>query len=448
MIIAITVLLIIGKIISGVYCKKYKIQFIKSIYWVWIIKIIFSVIFIETSWHYLVLLGEEVYYKNNYNLYDPIKYYFQAYDLLINGLNPENISLNYTGILYIYAISFSVFGFNEYSPAIFNNIYCLISIILVIVIINKYILKVDNFSKNWILLGTLLIPDLIWFDSISSRETIIAYSYILSTLILGLVIQKRLNEKIFWFLLILSASFILIAMIRPPILLAVFLSTFILYLLSRKIKFINIILFISCLILFFYLINFVNKLLGGNAPSIFDILASIIDSSKNIALNNPDFNFNDRSLTLLLIPNTLFEVLFFTPIRILAYLVNPFQNLFYILINFDAASGIEELCKAITALINIIICPLLIGGIFYAIRNKNLNLLLFLTPYWTILFVVGGGNMIIHERYRVMSQALIFPAIYILFNTLNFGKIFSLYLYSSITVILYLGLFFIYKAIY
>jgi hypothetical protein len=185
--------------------------------------------------------------------------------------------------------------------------------------------------------------------------------------------------------------------------------------------------------------------LGGNALSIFESLESIIDSSKNIALNNPDFNFNEGSLTLLLIPGNYFEVIFFTPIRTLAYLINPFQNLVNILANFDTLSSIEELCKAITALINIIICPLLIGGLFYAIKNKNLNLLLFFIPYWTILLVIGGGNMIIHERYRVMSEALIFPSLFILFNTLSLKRIFPLYIWSVFSVFFYLILFILYN---
>lgn len=63
----------------------------------------------------------------------------------------------------------------------------------------------------------------------------------------------------------------------------------------------------------------------------------------------------------------------------------------------------------LSALINAVIFPRAMASLIQAWkeRHRNRAALLFHIPYWVTFAAIAGGNLIIHERYRVMVAALL-----------------------------------------
>jgi hypothetical protein len=135
----------------------------RFIHILWLIKLILTFFLLFWSW----IPGLD---PNSSNFgYDPQRYYFDSYDLIQNGWNPL-VSSNYQGIIFYYGLIFFSFGHNPLIPALINSF---LSLSIVLLLINFLLAKVNNkTSKDWYIIFLIVIPELIWYDILTSRESI------------------------------------------------------------------------------------------------------------------------------------------------------------------------------------------------------------------------------------------------------------------------------------
>jgi hypothetical protein len=117
--------------------------------------------------------------------YDAQRYYFEARELGEHGFNPAamGVSLNYTGVLFYYGLLFRIFGHDPVLPAVLNMSVTLGAVLLLIAV--GYRVKEQRHPWDWTLGLCLLIPEVLWFDALTSRETVAMSLLVFSTVTLG-----------------------------------------------------------------------------------------------------------------------------------------------------------------------------------------------------------------------------------------------------------------------
>jgi hypothetical protein len=117
--------------------------------------------------------------------YDPQRYYFQAQDLADAGFDSTamGISLNYTGVLFYYGALFKVFGHDPLLPAVLNMSVTLAAVAVLIRV--AYGIKGHRDAWDWTIGLCLVIPEVLWFDALPSRETVAMSLMVLAVLPLG-----------------------------------------------------------------------------------------------------------------------------------------------------------------------------------------------------------------------------------------------------------------------
>ena len=132
---------------------------------------------------------------------DPQRYFQNAAELIGNGWTSVGNN-NYQGILYYYAGIFYLFGYNPVIPALINAYVTLLGTLFLIRC--AYSFAPERTPKDWLLAGLLLIPEVLWYDVMTSRETLMAVLIIVATLSVGryLVVfgedQPHHNTAAFW----------------------------------------------------------------------------------------------------------------------------------------------------------------------------------------------------------------------------------------------------------
>ena len=405
----------------------------------WLLKLIISYILLTQGWI------PDLYESTNPNWgYDPQRFYSQAKDLIDNDWIFIG-GLNYVGILYYYGFIFKMFGYNPFAPALINCYFSLLAIIILI----KFIRNIfpTKTKGNWQFAFLLLIPELLWFDIMTSRESFVQFLIIFATVIFAkLHIFKFSKGKKLIYIILIVLTLIVLAFIRTsmliPVLIVYTLYTF--YFnhkkyISQFLKFTVIIFFV----IFAY--NYINELAGLSSFNLMNSANEISKSDNNIANNGIEYGNN--SISQLLFPSNWFQAIVFVPFRVILYIISPLPS-FGISLNglISGQSGsYQNLMVIPSSLINIFYFPSIIALTIYSMRKKeNKNFFLVLIPFWIILFSIAGGNLIIHERYRLMCS-IFFVACGIISNNNTPLSILKKYKISWFFILL---IFFIFYVIY
>lgn len=341
--------------------------------------------------------------------YDPQRYYFDAYDLLQNGWNPL-VSSNYQGIIFYYGLIFYAFGHNPLIPALINS-FLTLSIILLL--INFLLSHVNNKTrKDWYIIFLLIIPEFIWYDILTSRESILSFLIIASCLITALLFFKEISLIKAVFFLFITLGLILAirtSLIFPSILNLFLLSIFIVerhaIFDSKK---------IILLIILSFLISLAPLLQSNMGGYDFDILKAFnsTQSFESNVASDDGFSWSNNSIGTLIMPTNTFEAILFTPIRMILYVLSPLPNIRISFKDLYLGNWIEwqKLFTILTSIIMVYCVPYLMSGFSYVIRNRKTEkagLVIYIT-FWVYFIAICGGNLIIHERYRVMISILFF----------------------------------------
>jgi hypothetical protein len=405
-----TLLLFMSVAIVGlILCERLKAALndpdLKVLGFFWLIKLAITFILLFTGW--MPMLDP---HSAGWG-YDPQRYYYQAQELVENNWIFYG-GLNYIGILYYYGALFFVFGHNPIIPALFNSFITLLATLYII----KFAYEVTGKreSCDWKIAWGLLLPEILWFDVITSRETLVAALIIFVSLTIGrLFIQSRKIPHIKEVtIIVLSLS--IIAAVRTSMLLPIIGSIFI-FLLLKKIKLQNriyqVIIFAILLIGIVFTNDTLVNYIGGDTFDIAKLIDKAMFSTKNIATTADEVEYSKNSISQILLPEGVLQSIVFLPPRMILYILAPLPNISFSFIEMINGSwqAWQKLLTVLSSLINIIAMPYVLAATIQSIRNrkKNIAFLTMTIPFWTVFVAISGGNLIIHERYRVMATLLL-----------------------------------------
>lgn len=391
----------------------------------WIIKLIFSISILTLYWvpDLYPQLGRS-------GGFDPVRFYFYAKELIDKNWDSDFLNLNYTGIIYFYGLIFKLFGFNPYTPFLVNSVLTLFSSILLIQLIYK--IKYLSAAPIYLL---LIIPEVLWYDVMTSRENLVA-SLIILFLFAHIHFLASVRSK-YLCILIMLLSFFSIVLIRTsmilPIALYIFLSS--LFLINKK----YFVYFFLTFSLFLFIAPLIQTQIGGYNFNYIQVFLTLINFENNIA---SQFEYSTNSISYLIAPTNFLESIIFIPIRMLFYILIPLPELisqFSISELFQGSSYQTTILLSSLTSFGLIAClPLIILGTIFSWRNRQDNIQIFLISLmtWCVFFAISAGNIILHDRYRLMCTLLLFTTAFI-------GQSYIKYLHSRSyfywSIILYLG---------
>ncbi|PLT31788.1 hypothetical protein [Peribacillus deserti] len=365
--------------------------------------------------------------------YDPQRYYFQAYELFQNGFNINNVAqINYTGIIYYYSLIFGIVGHNPIIPLLVNSFTTLITCL--------YLLKIIKFCypnvKNTSAVGLfMLLPEIIWYDILTSRESICMALLTVSIykLIEILFIDKKLVTKK---LLLFIFTVLMLGIIRTSLLLPIVILFFMYWLFinykqnNKKSGFI-LVLIISALLL---IIPSVTSSIGSYNFHLENVVDRV---STNTVEDDSNLNWSNNSIGKLLVADNFIENVILTPLRVFVYLMAPLPSInvdIVKLFNNDWAAW-QNLLTVMSSLIYIFSLPLIFAAIIEYIKSKNKsNLVMVFLPILILMITIAAGTQIIHERYRIIAVPFIYAVILIGKNSKKGNKRLGLLIWFCILI--------------
>jgi len=342
--------------------------------------------------------------------YDPQQYYVYAQELVDNHwifIRPTT----YAGIMYYYGAIFAIFGHNPVIPALINSFITLIASLFLIKV--GYQIKSKIEPRDWTVAWVLLLPEILWYDVLTSRETILGALIIFALLTMGLYFLRKPAISILRGLTVVGFSLIGIAAIRTSMLIPTLIAIFLMMFTINQESGSNI---TKKIIPFFLIVLF---LIQGPIFSIFKnnstfgILDSLLTATS--ARENSAFQFtfgNQNSISVLLYPEGILQSLLFLPPRMVLYLVAPLPYISVSMTDMWEGSwqAWQKLFTILSSLVNVIAMPYVLASLIQSIKNRKQNSapLIFNISFWLTFIAIAGGNLILHERYRVMSTILFF----------------------------------------
>lgn len=350
--------------------------------------------------------------------YDPIRYWIQSDNLISQNFQTYWISLNYSGILFYYAFIKKFLGNSVFVVALTNAILATIAIVELLKIISSHYKNFLNNKYFKYLLFIILVPEVVFYEAISSRESIVSTLYLFIFIFFYKLFFEKKNIGInFSFFIILI---FLITTIRGIMVIPIILSVItVIFINAKTISFKKILLIFISTVILTVSADYIIKLVGGNSTSIINLFISSFDKSLNVA-SYGNFQFSGDSISNIIMPNNLLEALIFLPIRTIMYLVSPFPNYTPFIINLINGDfqQFQNLFAILTSILNIILFPyLLMGMIYYFFLEKNYYKIQTIFIFYIYLIIaISGGNLILHDRYRAMSSILFIICSFLGFN--------------------------------
>jgi hypothetical protein len=340
--------------------------------------------------------------------YDPQRYYQYSYDLVQNGWNPP-AGLNYQGIIFYYGAIFYLFGHNPVIPAVINAFVTLLGTLYVIRV--AYEFNRIRGPHNWILAYLLLIPEVLWYDVMTSRETLSSVLIAVAVLTAGRYMVRAYRVGFARTFIIVGISLAVLVAVRASMAIAVVACLAIMGLLlgrRRGLGFAaNVVAGLGGVLL--TAAPAVQQLMGGYEIKYSEMLRGIWSFQENIAA---EAEWTEKSIGLLLAPDNLGQALLFLPLRMLAYLAAPLPRIAIPL--GDLLDGRwaawQGLMTSLTSVLNLLVFPYATAGFALAYRQRRAEpaLLVVHLAFWVTFAAIAGGNIIIHERYRVMIAPLLY----------------------------------------
>lgn len=340
--------------------------------------------------------------------FDPQRYYVDANDLILNDWIPTQ-STNYQGIIYYYGVLFYIFGHNPIIPAIFNSFVGLVGVLFLIRFC--YQIKQTRTNNDWAIVFVLLLPEFIWYDVMTSRETLLALLLVVSSLSIGRhLIDMQNNESISSSIVKAIVCLFLILAIRSTMAIPVLVSFITVALFIRKKQSRNWyikLLVIGLLVLTLLSGPIIQAVTGGYDFDFAVALSTVQNIEGNVA---NEVGWTNNSVGLLLSPNNFIQSLFFTLPRMVLYLVSPLPNIAFSLNDLTRGSwsAWQSLMTTSSSVIYIMLFPFVLIATINSYRNRILypGQILLVSVFWITFASIAGGNIIIHERYRIMMTPL------------------------------------------
>ena len=345
--------------------------------------------------------------------YDPQRYYFYSIDFLNSGFDTSVIAaenLNYVGIVYYYAFIFLLFGANSVAPVLVNSFVTLMATLFMINL--GYAIKGGGGRRYWILGLCMLLPEVLWFDLMTSRETLAMSLITLSSLSIVAYFVEIRNFKfgLKGVIFIAVPSMFLLALVRSSALMAPLITgiLFMLFIYRSRFSLISIAGVLFSVVLVFFVANEFSVIMGSSGVGLtgyFDMLTAQDQGVIEGWRSTEGLGIFAR----ILIPNNFIEAVLFVPFRLILYLLSPLGvNGFDLMGLFNGSwMSWQFLMMSFSGLINLIFFPYALASLVDGFKNKKTGVIGFNIATWATLLMIAGGNFIIHDRYRVMASLLL-----------------------------------------
>lgn len=341
--------------------------------------------------------------------YDPQRYYQDAYDLIERGWNPIAGS-NYQGIIFYYGAIFYLFGHNPVIPALINAFVTLNGTLYLIRL--AYEFKGERGPRDWTLAYLLLIPEVLWYDVMTSRETLVAVLVLVAVLSAGCYIVRTGTAKHVSTLLLSGSCFTAILAVRTTVAIPVAVSIAAIAILLSPSRILNTLpklLVISLGIGLLAAGPLVQRLTGGVQVDYLKSIAVLQSFEANVASQH---EWSQQSIGMLLAPNNWWQSILYLPPRMILYLLAPLPSIAVPIADLIAGSYFawQNLMTIPSSVLNILALPYAMAGFAHVFkcRKQQPNPLILHLAFWGMFIGIAGGNIIIHERYRVMMSLLFF----------------------------------------
>jgi hypothetical protein len=408
-----TIFLLFVVLFSGTYfcfqlVKKIEDSNLVFLPYLWIIKFCITIFLLYFGW------VKDLDPSSPYWGGDAARYYQDSWNLISNQWIPV-VGSNYQGVIFYYAFVFFILGHNPIIPALINIFVTLIAFIYLIQTIYRILPRKKN---DWLIVFILLIPEVLWFDVMTSRETLMGALIIFCIFPTLNYIYGNSSVSTIRFLITILLPMILILVVRTSVIIPVIICMLVYFLFlygktNRKISFLKIL--ILFLVTFIIILGpILQEQTGGYAINYLDILNQLQSFDDNVAAG---MEWSNKSIGLLLAPKSTFQSILFLPPRVLLYILAPLPNfstdltqLFY-----GSSTAWSWLMSALTSLIVILLFPYSLAGLTTAWKFRKIDkvtLAIHIT-FWIFIMSIAGGNIIIVERYRIMITMITFLTIWL-----------------------------------
>lgn len=411
-----TIILFISITLIGIYLCNQTVKILKDnklkrLTIFWLLKIILTIILLYYGW----IPDLDPNFSSNWG-YDPQRFYEQSFELSQNGWDNSFVGLNFKGILYYYAFIFSIFGHNPIIPALINILVTLIGFLYLI--ISAYSHMTLQTKNDFRISYILLVPEVLWFDVMTSRESLMAVLLIFGIITIGNYLSKSLKISFLVSILILVLTLFSIIAVRTTMIIPVLLSiTIMIFFVKMKSR------FLSFFIKIFFVIIGIGIVFSGTIIQQFVGSADIDIVSTIDRLQSPSsgveeqVTWSQNSIGQMLIPNGFIQSLIFLPIRMILYLLAPLPVISISIFGLFSGSwgAYQSLFTIMTSLLYLVGFPYVLAATEFVWKKRTQNNRMIIIPisFWVVFITVAGGNFYIHERYRLMSTMLLFTTMWI-----------------------------------
>ena len=344
------------------------------------------------------------------NAYDPHRYFHNAFITIENQwVPPPDVNIN-NGVIYYYAALFYVFGHNPVIPAIVNSFVGLMATLYLIRFVYEF--KRRRSDNDRALAYLLLLPELLWYDALTSRESITAGLIVVSLLAIARFVVRSPKASLATTVLLGAGGFLGVLTMRPAMCIGITaaLSLFVIFVgsVAPGSRARHIALTVGALFLITAMLSLLLTEVPGFGESLNEIyLRMVPPADATSVLGWAENSFGQR-----LVPSNMLEAVVYIAPRLVLYLIAPLPYF-----PADTRPGWFEdwyrwqyLCTAISSVLNLIAVPYACAGLVCAFRSLRSRpaLLAIHLGLWCLLVTIVAGNIIIHERYRVMATLLLF----------------------------------------
>lgn len=336
--------------------------------------------------------------------YDPARYYYDAHRLAESAFSSAALpSNNYMGVFYYYAAIFTIAGWNPVAPAIVNSLFTLMTILL----LQRRIRNICTSDRYLLAFSSaLLIPELIWFDAITSRETPAMFLFTCATLLWVKITPKGIGVSISsalpYLVSIGALMFVRGGLVVPAICAVV--STLVL---GRKSR-VSVLIAPALIVLTMVVAgtaDYFSGTLGSDKTlkQLYDIGALGTRGSESV--------WNSDSLGLKVIPNTWWQIFLFAPVRLLIYIVAPFPAICNYVGNLPQLMPFwwQAVAASASAIVYVWRLPDAVANSVRSFKRRTPMVALH-TALWLGFFGIVLATPLIHERYRVPIVPLYWAA--------------------------------------